>query len=694
MSVKTFTTENIRNVAVTGHSHTGKTSLTSAMLFNSGAVSRLLKVEDENTITDFDEDEHDRKITISTAVAYIEHNGCKINLVDTPGYGIYTTDALQGLRVSDTALILISAVAGVEVQTDKMWKAAASFKLPVFFGINSMDRDRASFTRTIASLQKKYGREVTPLQLPIGAESEFCGVVSLIDGKAFTWPHDESGTLTVGDVPPEMADEVTAAREALMEMVAEQDEALMDSYLEEGELDEATLIEGLKKAIAARSLFPAFALSGGKNIGVQPLMDALASLAPAPDWRPAQATVDGEDVELAVSTDEKFSAYIFKTISDPFSGRISLIRVLSGGVASDTTVSNTTSGATERLGALSLIQGKSLEHVSELAPGDIGAVPKLKDSNTCDSLCEAKMNIKVPAVAIPEAAISFALEAKSKADEDKLATALRRIQDEDPTIKIGRDPQTKEMLISGTGQLHVEVVVGKLKKRYNVDVLLHQPKVPYRETITKSIDVTTRHKKQTGGSGQFAQCSITMEPNHGKGYEFVDKIFGGSISQTYRPAVDKGIQEAAERGVLAGFPMVDFKITLTDGKEHAVDSSEMAFKQAGRKAFRDAAAKCNPTLLEPVMMVEVYTPEDAMGDVMGDLNSRRGRLQGMDTEDGTTTIKAQVPLAEMLTYAPTLRSITGGRGDFHMEMTGYVEVPKQFREKVIAAANLEEEEDD
>ena len=694
MSVKTFATEDIRNIAVTGHSDTGKTSLVSAMLFDSGTVNRLLKVDDGNTITDFDDDEHDRKITISTAVAHVEHNGCKINLIDTPGYGIYTTDALQGLRVADTALILVSAVAGVEVQTDKMWKAAASFDLPVVFGINSMDRDRASFSRALENLQKKYGREVTALQLPIGQEGAFSGIVDLISGKAYTWPHDESGKTSESDVPGDMVDEVATAREALMEMVAEQNEALMDTYLEQGELDEATLIEGLKKAIIARELFPTFALSGGKNIAVQPLMNALVNLTPAPNWRPTSATVDGETKELVISGDESFSAYIFKTISDPFSGRISLIRVFSGGIATDTTVTNSTSGSTERLGALSVIQGKTLEHVSELAPGDIGAVPKLKDSNTCDSLCEAKMNIKVPAVPIPEAAISFALEAKSKADEDKLATALRRIQDEDPTVKIGRDPQTKEMLISGTGQLHVEVVVGKLKKRYKVDVVLHQPKVPYRETITTSTEVTTRHKKQTGGSGQFAQCSITMEPNHGHGYEFIDKIFGGSISQTYRPAVDKGIQEAAERGVLAGFPMVDFKITLTDGKEHAVDSSEMAFKQAGRKAFRDAAGKCNPTLLEPVMTVEVYTPEDAMGDVMGDLNSRRGRLQGMDTEDGTTTIKAQVPLAEMLTYAPTLRSITGGRGDFHMELGGYVEVPKQFRDKVIAAANLEEEEED
>jgi elongation factor G len=479
-----------------------------------------------------------------------------------------------------------------------------------------------------------------------------------------------------------------------MEMVAEQDEDLMEKYLEEGELDAETLQAGLKKAIASRELLPVFAVAGGKNIGVQPLMDALVDLAPAPDWRPALAMVDGEEKELEASADAPFAAYIFKSISDPFAGHITLMRVFSGGVETDANVTNSTRESMERLSALSIAQGKDLEHVTELAAGDIGALPKLKDTRTGDTLCAAKQDIKLAPVAIPEPAISFALEAESKGDENKLATALVKIRDEDPTISVGRDPQTKEMLISGTGQLHVEVVIGRLKKRHNVAVVLHQPKVPYRETIKSSAEVTTRHKKQTGGSGQFAQCSITMEPNFGKGYEFVDKIFGGSISQTYRPAVDKGIQEAAERGVVAGYPMVDFKITLVDGKEHAVDSSEMAFKMAGRKAFREAAAKCKATLLEPIMQIEVYTPEDNLGDVMGDLNSRRGRVQGMDSADGTTTVKAQVPLAEMLTYAPTLRSITQGRGDFHMEFAQYLEVPKQLQEKIIAAASMDDDDDD
>jgi elongation factor G len=690
----TFNTDAIRNVAVTGHSHTGKTSLVSAMLYNGGAVNRLLRVDDGNTITDFDDDEHERKITINTAIAHFEHRNTKVNLIDTPGYSIYTTDALQGMRVADASLLLISAVAGVEVQTDKLWKSAAATGLPVLIGVNLMDRDRASFQRTVETLQKRFGREVTPIQLPIGEEAGFKGVVDLISGKAFTWESNDSGTPTEIDIPDGLADEVSAAREALMEMVAEQDEALMEAYLEAGELDTDTFIRGLKKAVASRSVFPVVAVSGGKNIAVQPIMDVLVDLVPAPDWRTTKALVDGAEQELSASTDSPFAAYVFKTISDPYTGRISLMRVFSGGVESDANVTNSKKRSPERLGALSVIQGKELEHVERAAPGDLIAVPKLKHTQTGDTLCAAKADIVFEPVPIPEAAISFALEPASKGDEDKLAAALAKIRDEDPTVSFGRDPQTKEQLISGTGQLHVEVVVGRLKKRYNVDVMLHQPKVPYRETITSSAESTTRHKKQTGGSGQFAECKILMEPNKGNGYEFIDKIFGGSISQGYRPAVDKGIQEAAERGVLAGFPMVDFKITLLDGKEHAVDSSEMAFKAAGRKAFKDCASRCNPTLLEPIMQVEVFTPEDAMGDVMGDLNSRRGRVQGMDSADGMTTVKASVPLAELLTYAPTLRSITGGRGDFHMEFSNYAEVPKQLQEKIAAAAAMEDEEDD
>jgi len=694
MTAQNFTTDMIRNVAVVGHSDTGKTTLVSALLFASGTVNRFGKVDDGHAITDFDDDEIERKITINTAVAHFAHRGVKVNLIDTPGYAIYTTDALQGLRVADAALMMISAVAGIEVQTEKLWKAAAARELPSILAVNLMDRERASFGRTVEALQKKFGREVVPVQLPIGEEASFTGVVDLVTGTATTWEKDESGTHHTVDVPAAMADDVAAAREALMEMVAEQDEALMEAYLEAGELDEASLRSGLTKATRNRTLFPVFAMAVGKNIAAHPMMSALIDLVPPPDWRPVTVSENGSDSELPATGDQPFSAYVFKTISDPYAGRISLLRVFTGAVTSDATVKNASNDGSERLGALSVLQGKDLEHVAQLATGDIGAVPKLKETHTGDTLCDPKRALVHAAVPVPEPAISFALEPKSKGDEDKIASALARIREEDPTIKVGRDAQTKEMLISGAGQLHVEVVVARLKKRYKVDVLLHPPKVPYRETITSSAEVTMRHKKQTGGSGQFAECKISMEPNKGGGYEFVDKIFGGSISQGYRPAVDKGIQEAAERGVLAGYPMVDFRITLLDGKEHSVDSSEMAFKIAGRKAFKDCAARCNPTLLEPIMRIEVYTPEDHMGDVMGDLNSRRGRVQGMETEDGTTTVKAMVPLAEMLTYAPTLRSITGGRGDYHMEFSSYEEVPKQLQEKIIAAAAKGEEEDE
>ncbi len=697
MSAQTYPTEKIRNLSVVGHSDTGKTTLVSAMLFDSGVVNRFGKVDDGNTVTDFDDDEVERKITINTAVAHLVHGGVKLNLIDTPGYGIYTTEAIQGMRVADSALMMISAVAGIEVQTEKLWKAAAEHRLPVILAVNLMDRDRASFERTLAVLKKRFGRGVIPIQLPIGEEASFNGVVDLLTETAYTWERDESGKVTTGAVPAEMADEVAAAREALTEMVAEQEESLMEAYLEAGTLDAAAMRQGLAKALRSRSLFPVVTLAAGKNMGIQPLLDTLTALVPPPDWRPfAVRGNDGATQELAVSATDPAAAYVFKTFSDPYTGRISLLRVFTGTIPADAQLANTVRGTNERLGSLSVMQGKDLIHVDELSAGDIGAVPKLKETGTGDTLCAPARKIVVPAVPVPEASISFALEPKAKGDEDRLATALAKVRDEDPTIRVGRDPQTKELLISGAGQLHVEVVVARLKKRYKVDVLLHPPKVPYRETVTATAEATARHKKQTGGHGQFAECKVRMEPlPRGSGYEFLDKIYGGSISQGYRPAVDRGVQEAAERGFLAGHPVVDFRVVLLDGKEHSVDSSEMAFKIAGRKAFKECMKHASPTLLEPIMKVSVLTPDEFMGDVMGDLNSRRGRVQGMEPEDGTTIIRSLVPLAEMLTYLATLRSITGGRADFSMEFDHYEEVPRQLQEKIIAlAAKTEEEEDE
>ncbi len=497
-------------------------------------------------------------------------------------------------------------------------------------------------------------------------------------------------------VPAGMQDEAAAARNALIEMVAEQDEALLEKFFAEGTLADDLLVAGLTRAVAARKLFPLVYCSAGRNQGVQPLMDALVDLVPNPVASPIpMKNVAGEDVLLEPGGETPV-AYVFKTIADPYAGRITLLRVFSGALASDGTYHNRQRDVSERFGPVNWMQGKDLIAVDKLVAGDIGAVAKLKETHTGETLTSRDGAIIVPPVPIPEAAISFAIAAKAKGDEDRIAQGLIKLKDEDPTLHIGRDPQTKEQLVAGAGQLHVEIAVARLHKRYKVDVALQPPKVPYRETITKSVEITARHKKQTGGHGQFAEAKVRLEPRpRGAGYEFVDKIYGGSIPNNYRPSIDKGIVDAAERGAISGNPMVDFAVTLLDGKFHPVDSSDMAFRTCGRKAFREGVKQAGPTILEPVMHVEITTPDEFLGDIMGDMNSRRGRVQGMEPGEGQTVVKAQVPLAEMLTYSQTLRSITGGRGDFHMEYSHYDEVPRQIQEKIIAAAaGGETEEDD
>jgi elongation factor G len=697
MAAKPVPSDKIRNVAVVGHSSTGKTTLISAILFDAKDVNRLGKVDKGNAVTDFDDEAVERKITIGTAVAHARHRDCKLNLVDTPGYSIFTTEAVQGIRVSEAALMVVSAVAGPEVQTEKLWKISAEMGKPVLVAVNSMDRERASASRTLQQLQKKFGREVVPLQLPIGEENAFAGVVDLVRSKAYRFAADESGTPTDIEIPPELKGEAEAARTALIEMVAEQDEALLEKFFADGALSDEDLMVGLKKAVAGRRIFPLFYSAAGRNQAVQPLVDALVELVPNPLAVALVArNVAGEEVTVTPKPDDTPIAYVFKTFSDPYAGRITLMRVYSGAFASDGTYHNRQRDIGERFGAVNWMQGKELLPVEKLVTGDIGAVAKLKETRTGDTLTSKDGAVVVPPVPIPEAAISFAISAKAKGDEDKVAQGLAKLQDEDPTLHIGRDPQTKEQIVAGAGQLHVEIAVARLRKRYKVDVTLHPPKVPYRETITKTVEITARHKKQTGGHGQFAEAKIRMEPRpRGSGYEFVDKIFGGSIPNNYRPSIDKGIQDAAERGALAGNPVVDFSVTLLDGKFHQVDSSDMAFRTCGRKAFREAVPHAGPTILEPVMQVQITAPDEFLGDIMGDLNSRRGRVQGMEPGDGQTVVKAQVPLAEMLTYSQTLRSITGGRGDFHMEYSHYDEVPRQVQEKIIQAfAGAAEEEEE
>jgi elongation factor G len=697
MAAKPVPSDKIRNVAVVGHSSTGKTTLISAILFDAKEVNRLGKVDKGNAITDFDDEAVERKITIGTAVAYAFHHGCKINLVDTPGYSIFTTEAVQGIKVAEAALMMVSAVAGPEVQTEKLWKICAGMGKPVLFGVNMMDRERASAQRTVQQLQKKFGREVLPVQLPLGEEAAFTGVVDLVRSKAYRFAADESGAVEPIEIPADLKADAAAARAALIEMVAEQDEALLEKFFAEGTLSDEELISGLTKAVAARKIFPVLYLAAGRNQAVQAAMDALVDLVPNPLAVPLPAeNVAGEAVQIDSTAVDTPIGYVFKTWSDPYSGRITLIRVFAGALASDGTYHNRQRDTSERFGVLNWMQGKDLVPVEKLVAGDIGAVAKLKETRTGETLTSKDGAIVVPPVPIPEAAISFAISAKAKGDEDKTAQGLAKLQDEDPTLHIGRDPQTKEQLVAGAAQLHVEIAVARLRKRYKVDVALQAPKVPYRETVTRTVEITARHKKQTGGHGQFAEAKIRIEPRpRDSGYEFVDKIFGGSIPANFRPSIDKGIQDAAGRGAIAGNPVVDFAVTLLDGKFHPVDSSDMAFRTCGRKAFRESVKQAAPTILEPVMQVEIAAPDEYLGDIMGDLNSRRGRVQGMEPGDGQTVVKAQVPLAEMLTYSQTLRSITGGRGDFHMEYSHYDEVPRQIQEKIIqAAAGTEGEEEE
>ncbi len=694
--MKVYSGSEIRNVVLVGHNDTGKTMLVSQLLFNAGATTRLGRIEDGTTTTDFDADEIDRKHSISSAVGCAEWKNTKINLLDTPGFGIFQMEAKTAIRVADAAMVVVSGVTGVEVNTEKMWKFADEFDLPRLVVINKMDRERASFQRALDSLQRKFGKNVVPIQLPIGEEKDFTGVIDLVSMKAYKYAADASGKFDAIEIPADLKANADSWREKLIEKVAEGDDTLMEKFFDQGGLSQEELMDGLRREVAHREIFPAVLASASHNIGGQPLLDDIVALLPAAD---EIKTVDGTDRNgQPITFDRRAEAFpaalVFKTFSDPFSGRVSLFRVYSGTFKSDATYWNTSRDHEERVGKLQVLQGKQQIPVAELKAGDIGAVAKLKDVRTGDTLATKDHAIVIKHLAYPEAAIAFAVEAKARGDEDKLSSAIGRIIEEDPTIKFSRDEQTKEFLISGQGQLHVEIVVAKLKKKYGVDVILHPPKVPYRETITKAADAHGRHKKQSGGHGQFADCKITIEPlPRGGDFEFVDEIFGGSIPRQYIPAVEKGIQDARVKGYLAGFPVVDFRVRLKDGQYHDVDSSEMAFKIAGSLAFQQGMEQARPTLLEPIMKVNISAPAEYVGDLMGDLNSRRGRVEGVDAEDDMQTVHARVPMSEMLTYGSTLRSITQGRGSFHMEYSHYEEVPRNLQEKIIIDSKKKKEQD-
>jgi len=672
----------IRNVAVVGHRGTGKTSLVEAMLFQAGAANRLGTVESGSTVSDWDEDEQKRQMSLSASVCNLEWQGRKINLVDTPGDAGFQGDAIATLRVVEGALFALSAVMGVEVQTSRLWQRADEHGLSRVLFVNMLDRERADFFRALEAAREQLSDKCVAVHLPIGAEHELQGIVDLLHMTAYMDPEGqrESGST---DIPVEMQNEVDEYREKLLDAVVETDEGLMERYLEGQELSVDEVAHALKEAVTRGEVFPVACGVASKNLGTTALLDLLVEGVPSPAKK-------GEPIELP---NTKTAAFVFKTIADPFAGRINVFRVLHGTVGGDANLVNPRTHGKERIGQVLVLQGKEHTQATELGTGDIGAVAKLKDVATGDVLLDHEEPVELPKIGFPEPVMSFAITPKAKGDEEKMAAGLRRLAEEDPTIQLRRDPQTGEQLLSGLSQMHVEVAVGRLKSRFGVDVDLQQPRVPYLETIRKEARAQGRYKKQTGGRGQFGDASIVLEPLEGHtGYEFVDKIVGGVIPQSYRPAVDKGIQEAMQKGELAGAPVQGVRVLLVDGSYHTVDSSEMAFKIAGSIAFKSAYEKADPVLLEPIMEMEVTTPDDAVGAVNGDLNSRRGRLQGMEPRSGMTTIKAEVPMAEILTYSQALTSMTGGRGDYHMHFLRYEEVPTHIAQKVIEETKKEKEE--
>jgi elongation factor G len=693
--VKVYSGENIRNVAIVGHGHAGKTSLLSAMLFTAGATPRLGRVDDGSATTDYDEEEIARKMSIAASAAYAEWGKTKINFIDTPGFNMFVHEARMVLPVVDAAIVVVDGVAGVEVVTQRVWKDCDEYKTPRLIVVNRMDRDRANAERVLESLVNAFGRDVIPIELPIGSEKNLSGVVDLVRMKAYAYELGGNGKGKEIEIPASMRGQVQEAHEQLVELVAEGDDKLMEEFFEKGTIPEEDLIPALHNAIREDKLFPVIFSSGLGNVGADRVMDFIVDYTPAPsehEWVQGEPAPSGNgDAPKRHETDaEPVSLCVFKTVSDAFAGRISYFKVFSGVLKNEATVQNFSRGSAEKLSHISIMQGKTATPVTELHAGDIGAVAKLKDTLTGDTLGDKAAPIQYPRVKLPEPAITFAIEPKSRADEDKLGPGIHKLMEEDAMLRFFRDPQTKEFLIAGTGQQHIEVVVSKLKKRYHTEVVLKAPKVPYRETIRAKADVQGRHKKQTGGHGQYGDCKIKMEPMpRGGQFEFVNDIFGGAIPKNFIPAVEKGIKDAAARGYLAGFPLVDFRVILYDGSYHDVDSNDLSFQMAGRIAFKKAMETAKPTLLEPVMTVEITVPDEFAGSIMGDLNSRRGRIQGMDNKGGNTVVKAEVPMAEMLTYGVDLTSMTQGRGSFNMEMHHYDTVPGALQEKIIEKARAE-----
>jgi elongation factor G len=686
--------DRIRNVALIGHRGSGKTSLHEALLFEAGVVNRLGRVEDGTTTSDYEPDEQEREMSIGATVSSFDHDGRKINLIDTPGDPSFIADTVASLRVADAAVVVVNAVMGVEVHTDRLWQRADSEGLARLVYVNMLDRERADFFRALESLQSAFGNHVVATEIPIGSEHEVRGVIDLIDMKAFVAQGEGRGAPEPQDIPEELQAQAQEYREKLMDEVAENSDALMERYLEGEEIDHDEIVTVLKQGVTDGKIFPVTCGVATKNLGTTRLLEALVEDLPSPAMRGPVTALDGDGEEIQISPDEdgELVAYVFKTLADPYAGRLNLFRVYSGTLKGDSQVTNVTQRAKERIGQILIPRGKEHEQTDELGAGDIGAVAKLKETRAGDVLAGKDTKLSFPALQLPAPVMAFAFEAKTKGDDDKAASAIRRLEDEDPTLDVHRDQQTGEQIIAGLTQVHVEVIVDRMKTRFGAEIELHPPRVPYLEAIRKPAKAHGRYKKQTGGRGQFGDCHIEIAPAEaGTGFEFVDEIKGGSIPKGFIPAVEKGVAEAMHHGVLAGYPVKDLRVRLYDGQYHRVDSSENAFKVAGSMAFKDAMEQADPVLLEPIMLLTVSVPEDVVGDVVGDLNSRRGRPLGMEAKGSATEIKAEVPMAEVLDYARDLRQITGGRGDYTMEFARHEEIPSHLAQKVISEATSEEE---
>ena len=687
--------DRIRNVALIGHRGSGKTSLNEALLFEAGVINRLGRVEDGSTNSDFEPDEQERAMSIGASVASFEHDGRKINLIDTPGEPSFLADTVAALRVVDSAVVVVNAVMGVEVHTERLWARAEQEGLARLVFVNMLDRERADFFRTLDSLKAAFGPHVVATEIPIGSEHEIRGLVDLIDMKAYEFAGADRGNSKEIPIPDELAELADEYREKLMDEVAENSDELMERYLEGEEISHDELVTTLKKGVNEGHLFPVTCGVATRNLGTNRLLEALVEDLPSPAMHVHIRAVgdDGEDVEILPDADGDLVAYVFKTLADPYTGRINLLRVCAGTLKSDSHVANVTRGAKERIGQLASPAGKDSTPVDELGPGDIGAIAKLKETRAGDVLAAKDSKITFAALDLPAPVMAFAYEPKTKGDEDKAVTAIRRLSEEDPTLDVHRDPQTGEQIIAGLTAIHVEVIVDRIKRRFGAEIELHPPQVPYLETIRKQAKAHARYKKQTGGRGQFADCHLEISPGEaGAGLEFVNNIKGGVIPGGFIPAVEKGVIEAMQHGEVAGYPIKDVRVRLFDGQHHQVDSSEMAFKICGSMAFKRAMTEADPVLLEPIMQLTIAVPEDAVGDVIGDLNSRRGRPLGMEPKGGLTEVKAEVPMAEVLDYAPDLRSITGGRGDFTMEFERYEEIPSHLAQKVIAESRSDADE--